>query len=209
MNQTGPEVRKKKLPGCRSKSTVMGWFWSWISIFSCSKSCGERRRWFWTGPDCWNLQMGLVTSEPAVRLKVLLEQNQNQFEVRSRTLESKTLWLIALNRSEPIRTIQNRSEPEPAGGSGSLTRTGSSPPPHSAGCTWGSSGRRRRSGCSTDPEPDQGVLQPGQNWVSLMSPINRTWLFGFSLLDQNQQKVTSAGTSGLWIQIIRVWRHSL
>lgn len=48
----------------------------------------------------------------------------------------------------------------------SLTRWGSSPQQHSGGCTWGPSARRWRSGCSTDQEPDQGDLRPGQEqWL--------------------------------------------
>lgn len=43
-----------------------------------------------------------------------------------------------------------------------LTRRGSSPRQHSADCTWASSARRRRSGCSTDREPDRGDLETGQ-----------------------------------------------
>lgn len=42
-----------------------------------------------------------------------------------------------------------------------LTRPGSSPRRHSAGCTWASSARRRRSGCSTDQELNQGDLEAG------------------------------------------------
>lgn len=40
-----------------------------------------------------------------------------------------------------------------------LTRTGSSPRKHSAGCTWASSARRRQSGCNMDQELNQGDLE--------------------------------------------------
>lgn len=44
---------------------------------------------------------------------------------------------------------------------GFLTRRGSSPRQRSAGRTWASSARRRRSGCNTDREPDQEDLETG------------------------------------------------
>lgn len=47
-----------------------------------------------------------------------------------------------------------------------LTRRGSSPQQRSGGCTWASSARRWRSGCSLDQEPDQGDLRTGrEHWT--------------------------------------------
>lgn len=56
--------------------------------------------------------------------------------------------------------FQRRQDP-----SSCLTRPGSSPRRHSAGCTWASSAHRRHSGCSTDQELNQGDLEAGRGAV--------------------------------------------
>lgn len=83
-------------------------------------------------------------------------------------------WILLQNAGLTMfsHNVQSRTRRD-------LTRRGSSPQQHSGGCTWAFSGRRWRSGCSMDQEPDQGDLQTGQEHIQITVPERELsdWLF--------------------------------